>query len=146
MLETVEDEILEIKNSEIIYSLENESNTQGIVFNYLSEKNLFIQSTNFSKTILMEFFILFSQFFQQIKVRGKKLKYSIIDHFLLILIFYKTGSTLEHLGDIFNIEYPRVRSIINRSRIILNKMFHSKWKEEFPKFNPSLADNFLSIH
>ena len=65
-----------------------------------------------------------------------------MDHFLLILTFYKTGLTLEMLADNFHIKFTNLRSMIKRSRNILNEMLRSKWNEEMPRFNSPKATLF----
>ena len=139
LLDIVEEEIEDIETTEILYNPnENRVEEYDQVFDFFLEKDIFLKSTNFSKIIILELYLLFSQFFSQIKMRGKKLKYTIMDHFLVLLTFYKTGVTIEVLGDLLRIDYYNMRAMIKRSRIVLNNMLVSKWNEEMPRFNPSL--------
>ena len=92
LLDLVEQEIQEINQSNIIYNPdESVDDNYGVIYDHFEKENLFIKSTNFTKTIILDLYLLFSQFFSKVKVRGKKQRQTIIYRLLLILTFYRQG-------------------------------------------------------
>ena len=60
LLDLVEEEIEIIENTDILYD-PNESRVEEYdhVFEYFSENDIFVKSTNFSKTIILELYLVF---------------------------------------------------------------------------------------
>ena len=85
------------KNQEIVDDLENrnthvvriEPEENSRIFSSLKTSNKFLEITNFSEKEIILLFNSIEPFFS--KKRGKKPKFSDLDHFITLLIFYKTG-------------------------------------------------------
>ena len=143
-VETINDNVNEIDDESNDYD-------HTILYSELKRNNTFGKLTNFSEAEINDLLQQYKPFAQAAQTRGAPSKLNWIDSFILLLIFYRSGSDFTELSGFLKIPSTTLLKSVYKIRPLVNLFLKEKWNhhrdsaDQRPKPFPNVTFPYVAL-